>query len=174
MEVSFPMFQLGFKEEPDQGGEQGDVETEVLLELMASDASPLFRRLLDAGLVNESSFGCGRFSGSGYSCVLFSGESRDPKAVAEEVCREAERLRKEGIDPQDFSRAQKAVYGRNISLLNSAEAIANAMVSLTFRGQEIFRYLEAIAALTPEDLNRRLQTQMLRENAVLSVVSPRK
>ena len=120
------------------------------------------------------SFGCGRFSGSGYSCVLFSGESRDPKAVAEEVCREAERLRKEGIDPQDFSRAQKAVYGRNISLLNSAEAIANAMVSLTFRGQEIFRYLEAIAALTPEDLNRRLQTQMLRENAVLSVVSPRK
>ena len=58
LSVVTPLFELGFKGESREPATTKELaETEILLELMASDASPLFRRLLDAGLVNESSFG---------------------------------------------------------------------------------------------------------------------
>lgn len=169
--VSFPMFQLGFKEDPEKG-KQRDAETDILLEILASDASPLFRKLLDAGLINEASFGYDHFTGTGYSAILFSGESRDAKAVAKAICEEAERLRQQGIDPEAFSRARKAVYGRNISALDSSESIANAMAGLYFRGQELFQYLDRIAEVTLEDVQACLQDTLLPHRSTLSVIVP--
>lgn len=173
MTVSFPIFQLGFKETPGVFAEQKDAEVDILLELLASDASLLFRRLLDKGLINESSFGYDHFTGTGYSAILFSGESKDPKVVSKMICEEAERLRREGIDPQAFSRARKAVYGRNIMALNSAEAIANAMTSATFRGEELFRYIDRVAEVSLEDVQRCLEEHLLPQHAVLSVIFPK-
>lgn len=173
MAVSFPMFQLGFKGSPENGGEKEEAAMDILLELMASDASPLFRSLLDAGLINESSFSYDHFVGSGYNAVLFAGESKDPKAVAEAICKEADRLRREGIDLAAFSRAKKAVYGRNLAALNSAENIANGMVSLTFRGQELFCYIDAVADMMLEDVQQYLEKWMLPESAALSIVCPK-
>lgn len=170
--VSFPMFNLGFKEVPKDGGEKAVAETDILLELFASDASPLFRSLLDAGLINESSFGYDYFTGTGYSAVLFSGESRDPQAVAKAICCEADRLRRKGIDPDDFARAQKAVYGRNLSALNGAENIANGMTAMTFRGQELFRYIDMVAEASLENVQQRLNHQLLPEFSALSVILP--
>lgn len=171
--VLFPLFQFGFKEELDHSGEAGEAEIDILLELMASDASPLFRSLLDQGLVNESSFGYDHFAGTGYNAILFSGESRDPKAVAKAICDEAERLRREGIGKDAFSRAQKAVYGRTLSALNSSDSIANGMASLYFRGQELFRYIDAVASATVEDVQRRLEKMMRAEYSALSVILPK-
>ena len=162
-----------FKEIPGVFAEQKDAEVDILLELLASDASPLFRRLLDKGLINESSFGYDHFTGTGYSAILFSGESKDPKEVSKMICEEAERLRREGIDPQAFSRARKAVYGRNIMALNSAEAIANAMTSATFRGEELFRYIDQVAEVSLEDVQRCLEEHLLPQRAVLSVIFPK-
>ena len=171
--VAVPLFQLGYKESAEKRATVNElVQTEILLELMASDASPLFRRLLDAGLVNQSSFSTEYFEGSGYAAVIFSGESKDPDAVADAVTAEAERLRREGISPAAFERAKKAVYGRNIASLNSAENIANAMVSLTFSGRELFSYLDAIAETELSDVQKRLECQMLPEYSVLSAVLP--
>lgn len=52
--------------------------TEMLLDIMASDSSPMFRKLLDAGLVNEASFSYEYFEGTGYGALLFGGESGNP------------------------------------------------------------------------------------------------
>lgn len=172
LSVEIPLFQLGFKEESHTLSVEEMIQSEILLELMASDASPLFRRLLDAGLVNEPTFGTEYFEGSGYSAVIFAGESKDPDKVAAEIRQEADRLRKDGIDPAAFDRAKKAVYGRNVASLNSAENIANATVSLHFAGRELFSYIDAIAACTLEDVRNRLAVQMLPEYSALSVVLP--
>ena len=93
--MALPLFELGFKEDMKPSA-QSDMKTEaameVLLELLTSDASPLFRRLLDEGLINESSFSGERFEGSGFASVLFSGESTDPRRTAAEILEEVEKL----------------------------------------------------------------------------------
>lgn len=172
LSVAVPLFQLGFKEPARRRTVQELAQTDVLLELLASDASPLYRRLLDANLINTASFGSEYFEGPGYAAVIFSGESKDPDAVAREIRSEVDRLRKEGIPTQAFERAQKAVYGRNVAALNSAEAISNAVVSLTFAQRELFSYLDALATVEPADVQNRLQEQLLSEYSALSVISP--
>ncbi|WP_101697818.1 EF-P 5-aminopentanol modification-associated protein YfmH [Clostridium minihomine] len=172
LSVAVPLFQLGFKESARHRTVQELAQTDVLLELMASDSSPLFRRLLDANLVNTSSFSSEYFEGPGYAAVIFAGESKDPEAVAKEIREEADRLRREGIPQDAFERAKKAVYGRNVAALNSAEAIANAMISLTFAERELFSYIDALASIKLEDVQKRLEEQILSQYSALSVISP--
>lgn len=172
LSVTIPLFQLGFKEPARRRTVQELAQTDVLLELLASDASPLYRRLLDQNLINTASFGSEYFEGPGYAAVIFSGESKDPDAVAKEIRGEVERLRREGIAAEAFERARKAVYGRNVAALNSAEAIANAMISLTFAERELFSYIDALAAVQLPDVQKRLEEQLLTENSALSVVFP--
>lgn len=174
LSVAMPLFQLGFKE-PAGAQRVTDAEaaaTDVLLEALASDASPLFRRLLDAGLINETSFGFEYFEGSGYACVFFSGDSRDPDRVAAEIKKEIQNLRENGLSDEAFERARKSIYGRSIASLNSVENIANGMAAMAFSGRELFAYIDCVAKLTKEDVLRRLDVQLRPEYSALSVVLP--
>ena len=174
LSVASPLFELGFKEKT--GNERVSAkelaETEILLEVLASESSPLFRRLLDAGLINEASFGYEYFEGPGYAAVIFSGESKDPDRVAEEIKQEVASLRKNGIDPLAFERARKSLYGHNVAALNSVDNIANSMAALSFANRELFDYLEALAEATAEEVLRRLETQLIASQSALSVVYP--
>ncbi len=174
LSVSVPLFQFGFKETASQQRKTLEelVGTELLLDILASDSSPLYRRLLDAGLINESSFGVEYFEGPGYASVIFAGESKDPDAVAKEICKEITEIRIKGIDPVAFERAKKSMYGRNVASLNSAENIANSLVSLTFANRELFQYLDAIANATIGQAEQALQKQLREEYSALSVVTP--
>lgn len=172
LSVTLPLFQFGFKEAAGHRNVKELAQMEVLLELLASDASPLYRRLLDANLINTASFGSEYFEGPGYAAVIFSGESKDPDAVAKEICSEVERLRKEGISEEAFARARKALYGRNVAALNSAEAIANAMIALTFDERELFSYIDALATVELQDVQDMLEKQLLTKNSALSVITP--
>ena len=136
LSVASPLFQFGFKEPgADQPRSEKDVAaTEVLLETLASDASPLFRRLLDQGLVNESSFSYEYFEGNGYATVMFSGESKDPQAVAQAILEEVERFQREGIPAEAFERSKRALYGELVAALNSTGSIANGLVNMHLKG----------------------------------------
>ncbi|MCI9575807.1 MAG: insulinase family protein [Clostridiales bacterium] len=174
LSVSVPLFQFGFKETVSEQRKTLEelVGTELLLDILASDSSPLYRRLLDAGLINESSFGVEYFEGPGYASVIFAGESKDPDTVAKEICKEIAEIRSKGIDPAAFERAKKSMYGRNVASLNSAENIANSLVSLTFANRELFQYLDAIANATMGQVEQALQNQLREECSALSVVNP--
>lgn len=174
LSVVVPLFQLGFKENVTQERLNSEqlVATEILLEILASNASPLFRRLLDAGLINESTFSYEYFEGPGYASVIFAGESKEPDRVAEEIKKEILSLRRNGISEQDFQRAKKAIYGRNVASLNSTESIANAIISLTFANRELFDYIETIAGISLQTVEQRLKEQLWPEYSALSVILP--
>lgn len=174
LSVGMPIFELGFKENVDKGSpsEKEIAATEILLEIIASDASPLFYKLYNEELINEASFGYDFFEGDGYAATIFSGESRDPKQVAKEIIDEINRLRVEGIDENDFEVAKKSLYGANIQGLNSATSIANAMISLEFRDREIFSYIDSFASVTIKDVEKRLHELMREDRMVLSVILP--
>ena len=146
--------------------------TEVLLETLASDASPLFRQLLDQGLVNESSFSYEYFEGNGYATVMFSGESKDPQAVAQAILEEVERFQREGIPAEAFERSKRALYGELVAALNSTGSIANGLVNMHLKGRELFTYIDSLASLRLEDGEERLRQVFQRERSVLSVILP--
>ncbi|WP_099204191.1 EF-P 5-aminopentanol modification-associated protein YfmH [Scatolibacter rhodanostii] len=175
LSVAIPVFQFGFKEIlRDQGhiSEKDLAAVEVLLEILASDSSPLFRKLLDAGLVSESSFSHEYFEGAGYASVFFSGESKDPKRVSEIIMDEVHHLQETGIDEKSFQRAKKACYGEIVSALNSTSAISNIMVSLAFKDRELFAYVDAFPNLLKEDVEQKLKQIFVPEQSALSVILP--
>lgn len=174
LSVAVPLFQFGVKEDV-QDAERTEKDlavTEVLLDIMASDSSPMFRRLLDASLINEASFSYEYFEGTGYAALMFGGESADPQAVAEEIKREMQRMCEEGVTEEEVSRSAKSLYGSNIAGLNSPEVIANAVMSMAFSGRELFRYIECFSEITAEDVNARIKALFAEDRAALSVIRP--
>jgi len=177
--VSLPMFHIGFKETPwDEGGfgEQKGMSyahscAEVFLEIFCGEASPLYRELYDQNLINAS-FGSELMMGRGYSCFIFAGESKDPKAVYSRILSALEDYRRKGIDPEEFETARKAVYGRIVRGYNNIESTANGLVLSHFYGITLFSSLESVSAMTLDDVNALLKTCLKRERGALSVILP--
>ena len=172
--VASPIFEFGIKE-ADGGRRRSEKDlavTEVLLDIMASDSSPLFRRLLDASLINEASFSYEYFEGTGYGALLFGGESSDPHAVCAAIREEMRRLKAEGVSEEDVRRSAKSLYGANLAGLNSPEVIANAAMTMEFNGRELFRYIECFSEITAADVNARIQALFNEDKTAVSVIWP--
>ena len=174
LSVAVPMFLLGYKEKVDGGHrtEKDIAAMEVLLDIMISDASPLFRKLLDKGLINEASFSHEYFEGAGYACVFFGGESADPKGAAEEIRTEIKEIKENGISQEAFERSKRAVYGEIVKALNSSSVIANAIMNRTFKNREMLKELDVYTELTLEDVQNKLNDVLDEEKSALSVISP--
>ena len=168
--VSMPIFNFGFKEKADSLlDEKQTAQTEILLSMIASQTSTLYRNLMDYNLIN-SSFSYELFEGPGYCSVIFGGESRAPKQAAEMIKQYISKIKKEGLDKNDFETAKKAVYGDIVSSLNSVDSIANTIADYHFNGNELFSYIDAIAETTFDDVCKRLNEMLDVNNCTLSVV----
>ena len=92
--------------------------------------------------------------------------------MAEEIRAETERLRRDGIDPEAFQRAKKALYGRNIAALNSVDNIANSMAVFAFAGRELYSYIDELANAKLDSVQKRLEEALDPAYSALSVVYP--
>lgn len=168
--VSMPLFNLGFKERADK---MLDVKklayTDILLAMIASQTSPLYRELLDNNLIN-SSFSYELFEGPGYCSVIFGGESRAPKQAAETIKQYISKLKTEGLEKSDFDISKKSVYGDAVSSLNSVSSISNAIADYHFNRNELFSYIDAIAEADFDDIRTRFSEILDVNNCTLSVV----
>ncbi len=172
--VSQPLFTLGFKEST-KGGEltlKDKILTSLLLEYISGDTSPLYERLFNDGLINTG-FGSEYFTGYGYRAVIFSGESRDPKAVADAIKAEIRKVHAEGIREEDFERIRRMHYGRAIMDYNDVDGLANELVAATFEGYGLFDEIEIYKTLTLKDAEDRLKEQMHEEFSAMSVIIPK-
>lgn len=172
--VSQPLFTLGFKEST-KGGEltlKDKILTSLLLEYISGDTSPLYERLFNDGLINTG-FGSEYFTGYGYRAVIFSGESRDPKAVADAIKAEIRKVHAEGIREEDFERIRRMHYGRAIMDYNDVDGLANELVAATFEGYGLFDEIDIYKTLTLKDAEDRLKDQMHEEFSAMSVIIPK-
>lgn len=168
--VSMPLFNLGFKERADSLLDVKKLAyTDILLAMIASQTSQLYRELLDNNLIN-SSFSYELFEGPGYCSVIFGGESRAPKQAAEIIKQHISKLKKDGLEKSDFEISKKSVYGDAVSALNSVSSISNAIADYHFNGNELFSYIDAIADATFDDISSRLSEMLDVNNCTLSVV----
>lgn len=170
--VSVPLFNLGFKDKAHKVSQKELAEIEILMAVIASPASELYKKLDDAKLINQS-FSDEYFSGPGYNSVILSGESRSPKEAAEMIKQYIIELKNKGINKEDFEIAKKEVYGDAVSSLNSVDNICNTTADFHFNDIDIFGLIDDIAVCTLEDVENRLKEMLDVNNSTLSVIIPK-
>lgn len=173
LSVATPQFMFGFKENwdtPERSTEE-EISMEILLDMISGQSSELYKRLFDSKLINNS-FGFEYFTGFGYSCVLFAGESSDPKKVAEEIVKEIKKFRETGFDKTAFERTKKKLYGRMIMGMNDVDGIANNMAVSYFAGEDIFTDFEIYKTISLDDITELFGKTLDENYSVLSVIKP--
>ena len=174
MEVALPQFLVGFKCETNEG----DLLRQSLIGEMASDvllgdSSPLYQRLYDEGLIN-SSFGGGFDQMPGVAVLCAGGESGQPQEVSDAILEEAQRLAREGIDPDFFEQIRRASFGATLRALNSFENIAISMADGYFRGFDALRFPEAYASIEKADVECFLRENLTDSRRAISIIEPKK
>lgn len=175
MEIAMPTFLLGFKCPPMSGGQEQMRRTligELACDVLLGDSSPLYARLYSQGLINGT-FGYSFDTLPGVAYAYIGGDSKDPHAVAEAVLSEAQRLLKDGIDPDYFVRILRANYGSTLKSLNSFESVAISLVEGCFDGFDPLRFPEMYDSVTAEELLAFIRENLCREHMALSVVYPK-
>lgn len=173
LEVAQPMFCFGFKEkiEAEEISLKEKVITALLLNIISGDASPLYKELINRGLINDE-FESEHFCGNGYSALIFEGESNDPKAVADAIIAEINRLKEDGIDKKLFSAIRAGMYGSAIRLFNNVESIAMQLVECAMNDCGLFDEIKLLKSITLEDVQKKLK-EIDCNNTTLSVINPK-
>ena len=175
MEVSSPQFLTGYKCCPVQEGDDR-LRTMILgdlaCDLLFGESSPLYQRLYSQGLINAS-FGGAFELMPGVAYLYAGGESKEPRAVAAELQKEADRLVREGLDGDFFQRTLRASFGSNLRGLNSFENIAVSLTEGYFGGYDPFRFPQVFDSVSQEDVLRFLQENVTESRSVLSEIVPK-
>lgn len=175
MEVSSPQFLWAYKCRPTREGEDrlrrmvlGDLACDLLL----GESSPLYQRLYSQGLVN-SSFGGAFELMPGVAYLYAGGESKEPRTVAAEIQKEADRLIRQGVDADFFQRTVRANFGSNLRGLDSFENIAVSLTEGQFGGYDPFLFPQVFDSITQEDVLDFLKENVTEEQAALSEIVPK-
>ncbi len=171
--VSLPMFAIGYKEScgAERRTLKDKIYTSLLMETIAGESSPLYKRLFDAGLINDK-FCADILDGYGYFASIFEGESSDPRAVLNALNEEIARVRRDGVDPEEFERARRRCYGRLVMRFNSVDDIAEMLVQCAISGTMLYDDIEICASASAKDINEHLKSVLNTDNCSLSVILP--
>ena len=174
MEVAMPMFNLAFKCEPLDKGDDAirqEMVADLAAEALFGESSGLYLRLYEQGLI-DSSFGGGFETIDGCAMLLCSGDSDDPQAVKAALLEEAARLSREGVPEEDFLRLRRSALGRRIRALDSFDSTCFRLCAYHFSDFDYFRFPEIYAGITKEDIREFLARVVKEERSALSVITP--
>ncbi len=173
LSVVSPIFSLGFKEswETPERTLKEELLGNIILEVIAGNTSDLYKELIDAELINPT-FSTEYFTGFGYSSMMFSGESSDPKKTCEIIKEKIRQIKSDGIAKEDFERARKKLYGREIMSYNDVDELANNLIAADFMNEGLFDEFETLKVLTCDEANEFLEKILDEKYSALSVILP--
>ena len=174
LEVSEPLFMIGIKDMPDLTKKSEEkvkkhISLQILLNLIFGRSSKLYQRLYNEGII----FGLPSLDyefGNTYSHILITGQSKNPEMVFEELKKEIENFKKEGINSSDLERIKKMLYGDYIREFDDVTDISRNILSDYFKGINSFDYLEEIQGINEEILMQFLNAIFKEEKMVISIV----
>ena len=170
--VATPVFVFGYKENFFNGSDctlEEEVGMSLLLEVLAGQMSPLYKELLEAGLINDT-FSTEFFNGHDYAAVLLSGESNNPQLVSEKIKERVKELRRTGVSPEQFEIVRKKYYGKIVRAFSDIDTVANSLVLSHFLDEELFSEFEVVKNIKVEFVNELLKKCFNEEKSVLSVI----
>ncbi len=174
MEISMPTFAMGFSCPPPAEGESTmyrELLGELAAEILAGEASPLYTRLYEEGLI-DGAFSVGYESIKDACLLSVTGDSPEPEKVYEAILEEAQRLASEGFEEALFTRLLRSFLGRRIRDLDSFSAICYRICAYEFEGYEYFTFPKEYDVLTPRSVMEFLTSTVCRERSALAVVRP--
>ena len=174
MEISMPMFSLGFKTEPPAGGADSmrqEIIGELAAEILMGESSSLYTRLYEENLI-DSGFSAGYEGVKGACLLTASGDSRDPDAVRNAILEEAHRLKKEGLDPDLFLRLKRSAIGRRIRNLDSFSGITYRMCAYHFEGADCLTFPEHFREITMEQVAEFISRTVCEDRCAISIIHP--
>ena len=172
MDVAMPTFHLGFKCESWEPGEEAtrrELTAELAAEALFGESSPLYQRLYEQGLI-DTSFGGGFETIDGMALFTASGDSNDPRAVADAILARAEEIARTGLDEQDFLRMKRSALGRRIRSLDSFDATCYRLCAYHLSGFDYFRFPSVYQEIQAADVCRFLEQSVTEGRMSLAVI----
>ena len=176
MEVAMPMFQLGFKSLPLPDGDAGvrqEIIGDMAAEALFGESSKLYLRLYNEGLI-DASFGGGFETIEGMSMLSASGDSEDPRAVANAILQEAAKLAETGISQEDFLRMKRSALGRRIRGIDSFESTCFRLCAYHFSKFDYFRIPRIYGEISKEEIQEFIKDVVAESRMCLAVITPNK
>lgn len=177
MEVSIPMFCLGYKDKMQKDLEGSEVLhksicTDIILDCIFKKGSDLNEKLYMQQLIYES-LSCDYSSHNDFGYTTISGETRDLEKTIGIIKDTLEKYKIDGISESDFKRIKKMKIGSFIRSFDSIENIANSFLGYFFEGINYFDILGKMEKITIEDVNDRLREHFDEEMSVTSLIEPK-
>ncbi len=175
LSVAMPMFMMGFKDtDTELSGDallKKYIEVLILQKMLFGKSSPLYRRLYESGMINDS-FSYEYTVEADYGHATIEGEAKEPKAVYDEIIKEIDLIREKGLSEDDFYRIKKVFWGDYIKTFNDIEDYAHTFLTLHVMGVDMSHYNDVYESITFEDARARFLNLFDPERSALSVVNP--
>ena len=169
MEVSSPIFMIGFKDEIEEKNKiQRHIAIEILMNMLIGKSSSLYQKLYNDGLLMSQPDLDYEFSND-YAHVLIASQSKEPKKIQEELLKEIKILQ-ENFDEAHFNRIRKKVSGDYVAEYNNVADISRMLLSDYFKGVQTFDYIEQFSTVTLEYTRQILQEVFDEKKCILSVI----
>ena len=176
LEVSQPLYAIGIKDKREKFSIENkneiikkQISIEILLNMLLGRSSELYKELYSKGIIYSQPSLEYEFSKI-YAHILITGQATEPEKVLEELKKEINKIKKQGINEQEFSRMKKMIYGGYVREYNDISDIARMLLVDYFKGINSFDYLEEIEGINVEYLNQVLNNVFKEENMVISIV----
>lgn len=172
MPITKPAFALGYREEPiAKGDTKREILCDMLPDLICGGLTQLYRTLYDNAMVNPEF--SGDYISTGGCCVIaFTGESTQPREVADLVRAEIKRMRREGVEEELFTLVKNQMYGELLADVETVEDAAEELGAAFLKGRTLADEIETLAALTVDDVNEALQTMLRPEHSAYIEIEP--
>lgn len=171
MSVSMPIFMIGIKDRIVQPEERvkRHMAIEVLLGLLIGKSSSLYKELYEKQYIfGEADFEY-EFS-KNYAHVLISGQSNNPQIVQKMLKDEVQKLKKSGINLEDFARIKRKIYGDFVTEFNEVSSISRMFLADSIKEINSFDYVDKYEEITEEYATNVLNEVFNDDKMVLSVV----
>ena len=180
MEVSIPIFVIGikdFKTEENKCIDEKEIikkhiAIEVILNMLIGKSSKLYKELYEEGLLISEPYVEYEFE-TNYAHVAITGQSKQPKAILERLEQAIDKMKKEGINKEHFSRIKNMIYGGYIKEYDDVAGVSRMFISDYFKGINSFDYLEEFGSVTKEYTSQILEEVFNKDKTVISIVSPK-
>ena len=172
MDVNNPIFVIAIKDktlENETEQVKKHIAIEILLNIIAGKSSKLYKELYEKGMVMSPLDLDYEFSKQ-YAHIAISGQSNEPERVMEELKKEIEKLKKEGLESEQFERIKKKIYGDYITEYNDISGVARMLMADYFKGINSFEYIENHKQVTKEYTEKILKEIFDENKMVISIV----
>ncbi len=170
MNISMPLVLMAYKDNDLTSNKvKKDLVIDILGNILFGRSTDVFEKLYEDGkLIAEPTIDY-EFSKT-YSHVMIQFQSDEPEDVIKEITNKIEKIKKDGVNEEDFQIAKKKIYGEIVKDYNEVSNIATAIVSDYFKGINTLDYFDAVNEIDKSYAEKVLKELFVEDLKVVSII----